>query len=286
MVRLSLLALGAGLATTNAAHLSASPSPSSVLSTESSGTEQTLQRSHQVRHVLGTRPLLAPPSVGKRDGSFHSSEYSSHDSGHGSAQSYSLSDHGSGGYTDGYTGGYTGYTSYATDGYGYTEPSAYDSGGGFLGNIGKYGLIIIPILLGITLLFLFPSVTNIAGTGRNNRANDGQDGPSDDLLSRAMAIYTSVSEDPLCVNRLFCEMGSTVGRTSYANQTLSFFNFFLSRKSDNLRIFKKAARSEDPQCHMLTCKAWEDNPQLLQKTVEKSEEAAAEKDTVLRQRKM
>ena len=175
MVRLAVLLLGAGLATAKTVDLTSSPSSAPVRFPDGAIREQTLGQDHQKgRHIptaASHGKLGAPTAVIKRDGSHHSYEYTQGGS-YSSGGNYGPTGHSTGGYS---SGGYAqpSYSSYGGDDYGYTEATTYEKGGGgFLGGIGKYGLIIIPILLGITLLFLFPSVINVAsgGTSRDNRA--------------------------------------------------------------------------------------------------------------------
>jgi len=179
---------------------------------------------------------------------------------------------GGGGYHEGndnsYHGGndnsYQSYSSYETDGYGqdgYSDVQSYSSGGGggFLGKIGQYSIFLVPILLVIAFFFLFPSVVNVNG-GRGLRALIGDPSePSGDLLSRLGLIYDSISEEPLCKSRMYCELGAAVGKTDYAENILKYVDIlFPSSKSRDMQVLRKAASAQDPKCQVLQCAAWKD----------------------------
>ncbi|XP_037070665.1 uncharacterized protein LOC119091866 [Pollicipes pollicipes] len=268
MVRLTSLLLGLGLA----AGKTITPSQTSAIATAATKAAKTLQTPtqnrqgavrfpaapadrqafQQLQKVYQSLPTnvksqaASPVTPINRDGGHH----------HSSSSGYVQPSHGYSQPSVGYS-----QSSYDdSDSYGYTEAQSYSSGGGLLDNLGKYGAIIIPILLVIGLLFLFPSVVNVSGTRRRRAAApvDDLDDPSDDLVYRLRTIYESISEDPLCTSRLFCELGSVVGDTPYTERILKYIGVFYPSKSTNMLVMRKAALADDPKCQLLACAAWED----------------------------
>ncbi|XP_037087405.1 proline-rich receptor-like protein kinase PERK2 [Pollicipes pollicipes] len=163
-----------------------------------------------------------------------------------------------------------GYVNYATP-EPYSEPHAESSypaaqtyggsGGGLfsgLGNLGKYGGVMAPVLLATGLLFLFPSVKNITSTSSRRRRDlaapeDESTDRTRDLVERLQVIYASLDEDDLCTSRLFCQLGEVIADSPDPARIIRYMDFFYPSKDLNMKIMEKAAYAEDPKCHLLEC---------------------------------
>ncbi|XP_076321404.1 uncharacterized protein LOC143230944 [Tachypleus tridentatus] len=126
---------------------------------------------------------------------------------------------------------------------------------------GLYSLA-MPILGLIGLGLLLPTVTSLTGTSASTRRKR-EVGEMSDVFSsyrkkfeKYYSIYRSAVEDENCMNRIICELGSTMsdikGKTIMINIVDKFVPNWMESK---MGVFKMAALSRDgSQCSKYRCK--------------------------------